>query len=347
MLLPAGCASHRKMRQDVTRHFREQAILKPYVNSRMFNAQPQLTAGVLVEELMAQGAQLLCWDEQASVVSWCDTSGHLVPLPIAADKVRMPGFDDLDVSTWNGYVYGCARSVAAEKGSWLVIYVRGRDMGEGRRIFSDGTYERRLLGSVDRAIHQIATGQRLAPEAARWKRSPSRNRAETYTDLFMARFANLPGITAQSVTATSPGMQYPVEVERLWIACLDVVTQYDLVPYVNSVERIVVFSRHVSVPSDVNSVYLTPVDTVMAVSVETQGEGSCTMHVAVLEVQDLRPRCVSQPSADYSEGIVTELAGTPFETASVMVSTELERHIDLQLLYNENWGNKLLRHMSQ
>lgn len=345
--LVLGCVSRRTMHRDVTQHFREQAILQPYVCDGIFAAQPKLTMEVLVEQLTAQGAQLLCWDKEAGVASWCDTSGYLIPLPGHGDEVSMPGFDYAKGATWNGHVYGCARSVVAEEGSWLVVYVRGRDMGEGRRIFSDGTYEWRLLRSVERSIHQIATGQRTVPEILDWKASPTMRGTETYADLFRTHFADLPEVTAQSVSAKSPGIQYPVDVDRLWGASLDVITQYDLVPYVNSTEHVIVFSRRVSVPSDVNSIHLTAVDVVMAVSIQGQEKGACTMHMAVLGEQDLKPRPIVQQSSGYSEGVVTELTGTPSEIAAAMVSSELERHIDFQLLYNENWGNKLLRHMSQ
>ena len=89
------------------------------------------------------------------------------------------------------------------------------------------------------------------------------------------------------------------------------------------------------------------VDVVMAITVLEDGPGSCMMHTALLGEWDLKPRAIVMQTAGDSGDVTTELTGPPSDTAGNMVAGGLERQIDCQLFYNENWGTKLLRRLER
>ena len=233
----------------------------------MYDAQQDFVLEILISSLDAQGARILFWDRKAAAVSWYDTGGSFVPMPGVAHELNTSGIASGHVTFWRGYVYGCARIVTSEVGAWLAIRTIGRDATSGQRVFSDGTYERRLIGSLDRTIHRISTGQHLAPEFQEPEPIYFRRTRANYVELFKSGFKNFPRIHSREITKKNVGERYPVSADRLWRACLDVITQYALVPYLQSNEKVITFSRRVPVPINVNTKVVKPVDVIMAVTI--------------------------------------------------------------------------------
>lgn len=349
-VLSSGCVSQKKMRRDITTHLRKTSMLLPYVAEGKYDAQPDFVLELLINRLNSQGAQILCWDKKAGVVCWYDTGGSFIPLPGVANELNTYGMVQSRVTFWRGYVYGCSHVVSSGDGAWLAIRTIGRDVTSGRRVFSDGSYERRLISSLGRKIHRIATGQFMVPEFQEPKPKHSGRTAVNYEELFQSRFKNFPKINSLDIMNKNQGERYPVSVDRLWRTCLDVITQYSLVPYLHSDEKIIVFSRRLPVPIDINTKAVKPVDVIIAVTIQPDAEdpeNSCRMYTSLLGKEDLQPNVIKKQASDSQEDSEVDLSGPLIDTAAVISVNELVRQVDTQLFYNEKLGSKLLRRLSK
>jgi len=348
VLVISGCVSQKTMRRDITSHLRKTAILLPYVAEKTYDAHPDFVFEMLINKLEDQGGRILSWDRSSAVVSWYDTGGAFVPLPGVAKETKTYQMINGKVTFWHGYVYGCARIVNSEKGAWLAIRTIGRDVTSGQRVFSDGSYERKLFSSLSRAIHRIATGQNMAPDFRTPKLNRSGRTGANYEELFKSGFKYFPKIDCNEITAGNKGERYPVAVARLWKASLDVITQYALVPYVESDSKTIVFSRRFPVPMSVQSTVVKPVDVIMAVTVQPdveEGEDSSRIYVSMLGQNDMKSTLIEKISAENQSETEIDLNRPLVEIAATMAENELIRQIDAQLFYNENLGNKLLRRL--
>lgn len=348
VLLTSGCVSQKTMRRDITAHLRKTALLLPYIAEGVYDAHPDFVFEILINRLNSQGARILSWDKNSSVLSWYDTGGSFVPLPGVAKELKTYEMINGQVTFWYGYVYGCARIVPSEDGAWLAIRTIGRDVTSGQRVFSDGTYERKLISSLNRTIHRIATGQYMAPDFQKPKCNLSVRTGANYEDLFKSGFKYFPIINSHDITKNNQGERYPVAAERLWKASLDVITQYALVPYVESNGKVIVFSRRLSVPININTTMVKPVDVMMAVTIQPDvedAENSSRIYISMLGEEDLKITVINKmPSNEQGETEV-DLSRPLIEIAATMSENELIRQIDTQLFYNEKLGNKLLRRL--
>lgn len=347
-VLITGCVSQKAMRRDISTHLRKTSILLPYIAETVYDAQPDFVLEILISCLNSQGARILSWDKKAAVVSWYDTGGSFVPLPGVANELNTYGMVIGQVTFWHGSVYGCARIVTSGYGAWLAIRTIGRDATSGRRVFSDGTYERKLISSLDRTIHRIATGQRIAPKFKEPKQMYSRRTGVSYVELFRSGFKNFPRINNHDITKKNHGERYPVSADQLWKACLDVITQYALVPYLQSSEKVITFSRRLPVPINVNTKAVKPIDVLMAVAIKPDvedAEQSSRMFISMLREEDLRPKVIMKKFSENQEETEVNLAGPLIDIAATISANELMRQVDAQLFYNENLGTKLLRRL--
>ncbi len=347
----SGCTTTKNaMRRRYAMDHRSSGIMKPYVAEKMFNAQPDFVFELVISHLNSQGAWVLCRDKKAGVVCWCSTGADFVPLPDKDDRSRMHGLEQVNASFWRGFVYGCAHIVASGGDAWFTVRSLGRDANSGRRVFSDGSYEGKIISSLKHTLHLITTGQRRAPEFLETEARNSRGAAVNYDDLFKAKFRNFPKINSNDIVAKIQGESYPVSADRLWSACLDVVTQYALVPFLNSDERIIIFSRKLPVPASVETKKLKHVDVIMAVTIQPDTEdpeSSCRMYASLLDEDDLVPRAVEQKSSENQEETEVDLSGPLIDTAAIISVNEMAEQIDTQLYYNEKLGTKLLRRLSE
>ncbi len=345
------------MRRDITTNLRKTSMLLPYVAEWKYDAQPDFVLELFINRLNNQGAHILCWDKKAGVVCWYDTGGSFVPLPAMPNKLNTS--NELDtygmvqgkVTFWRGYVYGCSHIVSSGDGAWLTMRTIGRDVTSGRRVFSDGSYERRLIGTIKRKIQRFATGQLMIPEFQEPKPKYSSRTSVNYEELFRTQFKNFPKINSIDIMKKNKGERYPVSADRIWRTCLDVITQYALVPYLNSGEKVIVFSRRLPVPIDINTKAIKLVDVIMAVTIQPDSEDpetSCMMYTSLLGEDDLHFNVIKGklPSGNQGESEV-DLSGPQIETAAVISRNDLARQVYAQLLYNENLGNKLLRRLSK
>ncbi len=343
-------ASQDKIRRDIATHLNKLGTLKPYSAEKMFDVQPEFVLELLINCLNVQGAWVLCWDKKAGVICWCDTGGSFVPLPDRFDETKMHGLKQAKVTFRQCFVYGSARIVASGDGTWLAIRTLGIDAKSGRRDFSDGTYERKLINSLDRKIHKIAIGQRKSPEFHEPKNRRSRQLAVNYDELFKSKFRNFPKIGKHDITAKIQGEPFAVTTDKLWKACMDVVTQYALIPYVQSDEKVFVFSRKLPVPVSVDTKKVKHVNVIIAVTIqpdEKDAENSSKMYVSLLGEYDLIPRKVEIKSSENQKESEVDLSGPLIETAAAMSINELMKDIDIQLYYNEILGTKLLRRFNE
>lgn len=346
--LISGCVSQKAMRRDITTHLRKTSILLPYIAEGVYDAQPDFVLETLINSLNNQGARILSWDKKSGVVSWYDTGGAFAPLPGVAKILNTYDIINGQVTFWYGYVYGCSRIVSSGDGAWLAIRTIGRDVTSGQRVFSDGTYERKLISSLSRTIHRIATGQRMAQEFQEPKSKLSSRTGVSYVELFKSGFRNFPALKSHHITKTNQGERYPVSADRLWRASLDVITQYVLVPYIESNEKVIVFSRRLSVPINVNTKVVKPVDVIMAVTIQPDvedTENSSRMFISMLGVEDLKPNVINKKFSKIQEGAEVDLTGPLVDIAGAMSANDLVRQVDGQLFYNENLGSKLLRRL--
>ena len=323
-VLSSGCVSQKNMRRDIATHLRKTSMLLPYIAEGNYDAQPDFVLELLINRLNNQGAQVLCWDKKAGVVCWNDTGGSFVPLPGVANEVNTYGMAQGKVTFWRGYVYGCSRIVSSGNGAWLAIRTIGRDVTSGRRVFSDGSYERRLISSLGRMIHRIATGQRMAPEFQEPKPKYSGRTAVNYEDLFQSRFKNFPKINSLDIMNENQGERYPVSADRLWKTCLDVITQYALVPYLRSDEKVITFSRRLPVPININTKVVKPVDVIIAVTILPDAEdqeNSCRMYTSLLGKEDMLPQVIKKQSSGNKGEREVNLTGPSIESDASNVST--------------------------
>ena len=338
------------MRRDITTYLRKTTILLPYIAEEVYDAHPDFVFEIFINRLNSQGARILSWDKNSAVVSWYDTGGSFVPLPGVAKELKTYEMINGQVTFWYGYVYGCARIVTSEDGAWLAIRTIGRDVTSGQRVFSDGTYERKLISSLNRIIHRIATGQYMVPDFQKPKSRLSGRTGINYEELFKSGFKYFPIINSHDIAKSNQGKRYPVAASRLWKASLDVITQYALVPYVESNGKVIIFSRRLPVPINVNTKVVRPVDVMMAVTIQPDvedAENSSRIYISMLGKEDLKPSVIKKKFSEKQGETEVDLSRPLIEIAATMSENELVRQIDAQLFYNENLGNKLLRRLKE
>ena len=344
-----GCVSENSMRRDITIGLRETSLLMPYLAEKFYAADYDFVLETLINCLNSQGARILFWNKEASIVSWYDTGGSFVPMPGASNKANKYELTAEHVTFWSGYVYGSGRIVTTDVGSWLSIRTVGRDVTSGQRVFSDGTYERKIIGLVDRKIHRIATGQILAPKFQKSKSIPFRHSQVNYEEVFKSGFRNFPIITNYDISLRDQGENYPVSADRLWRACQDVILQYAIVPYFHNRERVIAFSRRVPVPINITAKKVKPVDVILVVTISEgadNSEPSSKLFISMLGKDDLKPYNINKKLSENEDSVDVKLIGQPIEIAAAIIANELVKQIDIQLFYNENLGNKLLRRIN-
>ncbi len=190
----------------------------------------------------------------------------------------------------------------------------------------------------------------MVPEFQEPKPKHSGRTTGNYEELFQSRFKNFPKINSLDIMNKNQGERYPVSADRLWKTCLDVITQYALVPYLHSGEKVIIFSRRLPVPINVNTKEVKPVDVIMAVTIQPDTEdpeNSCRMYTSLLGKEDLLPQVIKKQSSESQEDSEVDLTGPLIDTAAVILVNELIRQVDTQLFYNEKLGNKLLRRLSK
>jgi hypothetical protein len=344
----AGCASQTEIRRDVATQLKKSSILLPYDAERIYGTQPDYVLEALTAVLASQGARVLSWDNKAGVVSWYDTGGAFVPLPDMTGGSHMYGMLDKQAATLKGVqVYGCAHVTTSSSGAWLSVRTIGRDVTSGRRILSDGSYERNLANSVTRKIQRVTAGQSVIDGHKEPVTTHNRPAETNYVEMYQSGFKGFPKLSSHDVVKMGDGERYPVTDDQLWKACIDVITQYALIPYVDSNEKVVAFAQKQAVPRSVNSKMVKPVDVIMAITVlpDANDPGHYSrIHISWLD-GNLRPCLLKRIILKNEEGKET-LSGTPIEVAAAMSANDLVRQIDAQLFYNEKLGNKLLKSLN-
>lgn len=382
LVVLAGCASDAKVRQDITTQLKEQAILSPYVSEALFSAEFDFVLDTFIAKLHSKGAQVFFWDKEHGVVSWYDTNSQFVPLPLVSDSVDIPEMQYQRITTWSGYVFASARLVSFGNQTWVKIYATGRDSDSGRRIFSDGTYEGRVLKSVKKTVDQALSGRQIPVQASTRSSHSSKNIPRNYAELFRRRFEGLSQMNISEVVLKGSKIEYPVSATRLWKAILDVTTQYAILPSFNGNERSLVFSRRVTVPVEKTmapaihfswsfstqnplnpqvivdaitgkntidgpaqkAMVLTPLDVVMALVVKSASEDSSVLYTALLGKDNLAPTPYVSKNVKASEKEAVEaVLASPIKTGAAIAENELGNQVDFQLFYNENLGTKLLK----
>ena len=350
-LLFSGCAGQRAIKRDITTHLNDVGMIRPYVSEVLLEADADFVVDLLVDHLKSQGAKILTSDKKSGIVSWYDAGGYFYPLlETKGDQVKTYGLVQGKVSSWRGFVFGCAHVIETKKAAWLIVRISGRSVKSGQAVFSDGTYEWRLISAMDRLAHQAATGQKIVRESRDQTSASPRGRARNYKDLFDSYFLNFSGISRDSIIETSEGYRYIVPADRLWQACLDVVAQYALIPYLKSDEKVIVFARRKLVPVNMEKQIFKPVDVLLALTIkaeENESEKSSKVFVSLLGKNDLIPRVINQKLSSETDDTQIDLCNNPLDTAATISLNEMLKHIDAQLYYNENLGNKLFRRLRQ
>ena len=169
----------------------------------------------------------------------------------------------------------------------------------------------------------------------------------SYEKLFKSGFKKFPKIANHSIIKNNQGERYNVSADRLWRAYLEVITQYAVVPYLQGDEKIVVFSRRIPVPTNIDKKKVKPIDVIMALTIQSADKEHSIMYISLLGKKDLLPSSIDKKFFNNQEKTEIDLSKSPNDTAAAILIGELMSHVNHQLYYNENLGNKLLRRVKQ
>lgn len=344
----AGCSSNQAATRAIGHMSRDRGLFQPYTSDVKLQESPQLAFLALYSVLDEQQAQFMEWDADARVVTWRATGGSYAPIP---QEAPVTGFDPggkVHVLNWEGHVFGCAHVVESGYGSIVYISTRGRDLGMGEPVLSDGSYERHLMHLVQTRSHDLRLGAVSAPEI------PPRNKGRLMATGNMAKlihdyYDERPLATPAVIESTISPDQRSYPPDQVWSACLDVLCQAGIVVNVDNGQRTIVAAYSQLAPNNLESKDKTKpsstsrIDALIVVHVAPDGASNSALYIGYfdkeLKVRDL-PR---SPSSRPSNEAIAEIAGMePLESGSAVLCADLSQAIQMQTAYTR-WGSKLKR----
>ena len=155
-----------------------------------------------------------------------------------------------------------------------------------------------------------------------------------YQNLYERDFRGLGKLRPAVFQNVGVERQYPSGVEHIWQSCLDVISQYDAVPYISSDDRVAVFA-HGGVLAQ--SYY----DTIVAVWIEEQGRSRSVVHLVWLPPQDLQPADIPDlPKQMSLKQVFSASDETRRRWVTAIVAENFLAQLHVQAFYDARWKKK-------
>jgi hypothetical protein len=343
-----GCAPGRQESYDVMTIADSIGIDAPYKRDHFFSADSESVFTSILNILDSRGAQIIVADRSSGVISWNDLGATFIPLSSQIqNQVSAKLLPTVNLTNWT--VHATANIHSLNKGTELYLHLVGRGV-ERDVVFSDGSYEREFFKSIG---GNLKKKQRASPIAIKSRTAVaeilenSGNLPTTYEDAFVKHFRNLPSIRVNDIRERGISKLYPVNQRMVWLACLDVITQSDVIAWISKEEMTVIFNQGISLPKNISGQEETQYfDVFIALNVEPRTESSSVVHMVFLSPSGFAPTRIPQLAQKTKMELVSEFEKNSHEFAAAMVADELFSQVATQLLYKDRWKDKFHRRYS-
>lgn len=343
-----GCAAPQQSSLDVIALGRVVGLRAPYTNRHVFQADSEQLFSRLLDSLEGRGAQILVADSRSGFVSWCDGGLTFVAMPTQLQQPSDTSTAGLMPSParWNGIVHGAAKIRRTEEKSWLYLHTEGWELHSTKAVFSDGSYEKDIFRAVG-AAGTRGTSDRLALGGEPDQNSPtvaggSPPPVAQIRSCF-PHFGNVSGVSGRVIREKGLSKVYPVPLDELWAACLNVISQYSATVSASRTERVILFVQRMALPNEASGKELQHVQALLALSAEPRGPDGSTLYGAVLSSHDLAVSSIRDLSQKSEKEVLEELKRAPTEFAAALIMDRLFEQLTAQLFYQDRWEGKFTR----
>lgn len=336
-------------RNGFARHVSHRATgkwLSPYFTDTPVEAPPKLAMLALLASLRTCSVSNLSWDIEGGLVVWSDTDEHFSPIgsEVPSPTESIAGIGIHVTRGWRGRVFGCARVTALGDDAWLQVRARGRSLDAETQVYSNGVYERRLIGMATWQAKAYNSGVAQLPDF------PAMNFGPMPTGTPAGK---LETVSASRLRAAIEPQEVGWAAQEVWLACFNILMQKGILLHVKPKEKIlfllgqqVVEGGNAAASKSANpqNPHRTRQDVVILAHVRSVGDDRSLLYVAYLD--DKGKLCqVPRRKLNQGQDVMDELAGTrPVDIAAAGICRGFETLLARQLTYRE-WEDKLTRRM--
>jgi hypothetical protein len=163
-----------------------------------------------------------------------------------------------------------------------------------------------------------------------------------YQNVYLSCFENLAYISPKSIRSVGLKTIYPVSIEKVWEACLDVIAQSDAAGHISEIYYIAVFSEgcFIKKKGESASDEMQYYDVMFALCLEKCETNSTYLYLSWLKPDTLTPTAVDVVDSNEIEHLPEFSDQEIRQILSGILADSFFTHLSSQLTCEQRWGTK-------